>query len=90
MTHARHGLSCLLWPLILLVALTLRFFPVARNEAKTPVPPRPDLGFDVRLLTSDEALLYAPSCGEVRMSRRDFDRMFGTLHVEPLPPEKQQ
>lgn len=52
-----------------------------------------DPKFDLVTLTADEALLaWADANGvhQVRMSRRDFDGMFGVVRVEPLTPEEQQ
>lgn len=49
--------------------------------------------FDLLTLTESEALLaWADDNGlhQVTIPRRDFDRMFGAVRVEPLTPEEQR
>ncbi len=76
---------------LLALLLMLTGLSVALAFKQQPAPPS-DLGFDVVSLTSDEALLRwhdGTAIREVGMSRVDFNRMFGCVHVVPLTPEKQ-
>jgi len=52
-----------------------------------------DQKFDLVSLSETEALLeWADDNGihQMKMSRKDFDGMFGRIRVEPLEPEEQQ
>lgn len=59
---------------------------------RRPMDPN-NTAFDLLSLTDAEALLaWTDDSGvhRVKMSRKDFDGMFGTVRVEPLTPEEQQ
>lgn len=93
------ALMFLVWGLLLLCCWR------GLHAVTLPTPPQPsffspvaptahrDQKFDIVTLTEQEALLaWSDDFGvhQVKLSRRDFDLMFGVIRVEPLTPEEQQ